>query len=108
MSNAGVTNQGKNALKLHVEFGFKELKIFAKLRGEKCWAWHKLGYLVLSAVDFQPKLSCGPATLSLPAFAPYWEELLMLRARILPVPCSSSSSQEAWILQELLLLSKYY
>lgn len=37
-SHAGVTNQGENALKLHVDFGFKELKIFAKLRGGKCWA----------------------------------------------------------------------
>lgn len=50
----------KNALKLHVDFGFKELKIFAELRGGKCWAWHKLGYLVLTAVDFQSKLSSAP------------------------------------------------
>lgn len=102
MSHAGVMNQGKNALKLHVDFGFKELKIFAKLTGEKCWARHKLGYLVLTAMDFQPKLSCAPAALSLPAFAPFWETLPMLQARILPVLCSSSSSQEARILQELL------
>lgn len=102
MSHAGVTHEGKNALKLHVDFGFKELKIFAKLRGEKCWAWHKLGYLVLTAVDFQSKLSCAPATLSLPASAPFWKKLLVLQTLILPVPCSSSSSQEAQILQELL------
>lgn len=100
MSHAGSTNQGKNALKLHVDFGFKELKIFAELRGGKCWARHKLGYLLPTAVDFQSKLSSAPATLSLPAFAPFWEKLLMLQTRILPVLCSSSSSQEAQILRE--------
>lgn len=102
MSHAGVTHEGKNVLKLHIDFGFKELKIFAKLRGEKCWVWHKLGYLVLTAMDFQCKLSCAPATLSLSAFAPSWEKLLVLQTLIVPVPCSSSSSQETQILQELL------